>query len=45
VAQQRMQDDMGRISERVTRVEEVAKSAHKRLDEHINMHPPETKRA
>lgn len=45
VVQQRMQDDIGRVSERVTRVEEVAKSAHRRLDEYINMHPPDTNRA
>lgn len=34
--QRDMRDDIGRMSDRLARVEESAKSAHKRLDEHIN---------
>jgi hypothetical protein len=34
VDQQRMREDMGRMAERVARVEG-------RLDDHINMHPPD----
>jgi predicted phage-related endonuclease len=32
VDQQRMREDMGQMSERITRCEESCKSAHKRLD-------------
>ena len=41
VDQQRMREDMGRMAERVTRVEESCKSMHHRLDQHINLHPPD----
>ena len=41
VDQQRMREDMGRMAERVTRVEESCKSMHHRLDQHINIHPPD----
>lgn len=41
VSQQRLQDDLGRLSERVARVEESSKSAHHRLDEYIKLHPPD----
>ena len=37
-----MHESFGRLSERVTRVEEAAKSAHKRLDEHIGLLPRDT---
>lgn len=36
-----MRDAVGELSIRVARVEESAKQAHKRLDEHIKMHPPD----
>ena len=39
--QQRMRESMGQMSERITRVEESAKSFHKRLDEHLKIHPPD----
>ena len=41
VDQQRTREDMSRMSERVTRVEESCKSAHHRLDEYIKNHPPD----
>ncbi len=41
VDQQRMREDMGHMAERITRCEESCKSAHRRLDEHIKMHPPD----
>lgn len=37
----RLRDEMGTMADRLTRVEESAKQAHKRLDEHIKMHPPD----
>ncbi|MEG1053032.1 MAG: hypothetical protein RSF79_13425 [Janthinobacterium sp.] len=36
-----MRGDISNIDRRVTVVEEISKSAHKRLDEHIRMHPPD----
>lgn len=36
-----MHESFQQLSERVTRVEEAAKSAHKRLDEHIGLLPRE----
>jgi uncharacterized coiled-coil DUF342 family protein len=39
--QHNMHEGFERLSERVTRVEEAAKSAHKRLDEHIGLLPRE----
>lgn len=42
IDQRAMRDDMGRMADRLARVEESAKSAHKRIDDHvINMHPPD----
>ena len=40
--QSKMAENIGRLSERVTRVEESVKSAHCRLDEHLIAHPPKT---
>ena len=37
--QHRTADNMGRLAERVTRVEESVKSAHKRLDQHLGIRP------
>ena len=37
----RMREDFGHLSERVTRVEESVKSAHKRLDQLISLRAPE----
>ena len=37
--QRAMREDMNGMKERITRVEEKASSAHKRLDEHIREHP------
>lgn len=36
-----MRDNVGELSIRVARVEESAKQAHKRLDEHLKMHLPD----
>ena len=36
-----MRDKISDTDRRVTVVEESTKSAHKRLDEHIKMHPPD----
>ncbi len=38
VEQRVTREEMGGMKERITRVEEKASSAHKRLDEHINSH-------
>ncbi len=38
--QRQMAENMGRLAERVTRVEESVKSAHGRLDEHLGVRPP-----
>ncbi len=37
--QVRTTENMGRLSERVTRVEESVKSAHRRLDQHLGTRP------
>ena len=39
--QHRTADNMGRLAERVTRVEESVKSAHRRLDQHLGTYPAE----
>lgn len=36
-----MASNLSRLSERVTRVEESVKSAHKRLDQHLGVRPEE----
>jgi hypothetical protein len=41
VDMQRMQTDLGEQAVRLARVEESAKQAHKRLDEHLKLHPPD----
>jgi hypothetical protein len=45
IDQKAMAQNVGDLTIRITRCEESAKQAHKRLDEHINMHPPDGNRA
>jgi prefoldin subunit 5 len=39
--QHEMANNLSRLTERVTRVEESVKSAHRRLDQHLGIHSDE----
>ena len=45
IDQKAMAQNVGELNVRVAQCEASVKQAHKRLDEHINMHPPDHNRA